>query len=94
MPGIRRIHHPIPFAFSSPPQRSSNSNQHLSLEHRPNHTVIDGPFPHTHELVAGFWLWEVRDKEEALAGVKRCPNPMPQPSEIEIRPIYAMDDLL
>lgn len=59
----------------------------------PNRTVIDGPFPHTRELVAGFWLWEVKDMDEALAWVKRCPNPMPQPSEIEIRPIYEMDDL-
>ena len=58
-----------------------------------NRTVIDGPFPHTRELVAGFWLWEVKDMDEALAWVKRCPNPMPQPSEIEIRPIYEMDDL-
>ncbi|WP_395736893.1 YciI family protein [Prosthecobacter sp.] len=56
-------------------------------------TVIDGPFPHSRELVAGFWLWEVKDMEEAVAWVKRCPNPMPQASEIEIRPIYEMDDL-
>lgn len=56
-------------------------------------TVIDGPFPHPRELVAGFWLWQVKDMDEALAWVKRCPNPMPQPSEIEIRPIYEMDDL-
>ncbi|MEA3387919.1 YciI family protein [Sphingobium sp. CCH11-B1] len=50
--------------------------------------VIDGPFPATSELVAGFWLWEVKDMAEAVAWVKRCPNPMPGPSEIEIRPIY------
>ena len=50
-------------------------------------TVIDGPFAETRELVAGFWLWEVRDMAEAVAWVKRCPNPMPGPSEIEIRPI-------
>jgi hypothetical protein len=49
--------------------------------------VIDGPFAETRELVAGFWLWEVRDMAEAVAWVKRCPNPMPGPSEIEIRPI-------
>lgn len=55
--------------------------------------VIDGPFAATRELVAGFWLWEVRDMDEAVAWVKRCPNPMPGPSEIEIRPLYEMADL-
>jgi len=54
--------------------------------------VIDGPFAETKELVAGFWLWEVADMEEAVAWVKRCPNPMPGPSEIEIRPLYEMAD--
>jgi hypothetical protein len=54
--------------------------------------VIDGPFTETKELVAGFWLWEVKDMEEAVAWVKRCPNPMPGPSEIEIRPLYEMED--
>jgi hypothetical protein len=56
-------------------------------------TVIDGPFAHSRELVAGFWLWEVKDMEEAVAWVKRCPNPMPGPSEIEIRPLHEMPDL-
>ncbi|WP_298395230.1 YciI family protein [Sphingobium sp.] len=56
-------------------------------------TVIDGPFAATTELVAGFWLWEVQDMEEAISWVKRCPNPMPGPSEIEIRPLYEMSDL-
>ncbi|PZU56461.1 MAG: hypothetical protein DI547_16560 [Sphingobium sp.] len=56
-------------------------------------TVIDGPFAATGELVAGFWLWEVADMDEAVAWAKRCPNPMPGPSEIEIRPFYAMSDL-
>ncbi|HET6621491.1 MAG TPA: YciI family protein [Dongiaceae bacterium] len=56
-------------------------------------TVIDGPFAETRELVAGFWLWEVKDMNEAVAWVKRCPNPMPGPSEIEIRPLYEMADL-
>jgi hypothetical protein len=55
-------------------------------------TVIDGPFAATRELVAGFWLWEVKDMEEAVAWVRRCPNPMPGPSEIEIRPLYEMAD--
>ena len=53
-------------------------------------TVIDGPFAETGELVAGFWLWKVKDMDEAVAWVKRCPNPMPGPSEIEIRPLYEM----
>lgn len=51
-------------------------------------TVIEGPFAPAGELVAGFWIWEVGDMEEAVAWAKRCPNPMPGPSEIEIRPIY------
>jgi hypothetical protein len=58
----------------------------------PGRTVIDGPFAETRELVAGFWLWEVKDMDEAVAWVKRCPNPMPGPSEIEIRPLYEMSD--
>ena len=59
----------------------------------PGRKVINGPFPETRELVAGFWLWEVKDMDEAVAWVKRCPNPMPGPSEIEIRPLYEMGDL-
>ena len=59
----------------------------------PGRTVIDGPFAETKEVVAGFWLWEVEDMDEAIAWVKRCPNPMPGPSEIEIRPLYEMADL-
>jgi hypothetical protein len=55
-------------------------------------TVVDGPFAATSELVAGFWLWQVEDMDEAVAWVKRCPNPMPGPSEIEIRPVYEMAD--
>ena len=55
-------------------------------------TVIDGPFAETRELVAGFWLWEVKDMDEAVAWVKRCPNPMPGPSQIEIRPLFDMAD--
>src|ERR671910_486818 len=52
-------------------------------------TVIDGPFAETKELVAGFWIWKCKSKEEAIAWVKRCPNPMPgEISEIEIRPIF------
>ena len=57
-----------------------------------NRTVIDGPFAQTNELIAGFWIWQVKDMAEAVAWVKRCPNPMPGPSEIEIRPLYEMAD--
>ena len=55
-------------------------------------SVIDGPFGVTNELVAGYWIWEVKDMDEAVEWVKRCPNPMPGPSEIEIRPFYELDD--
>ena len=55
-------------------------------------SVIDGPFAETKELVAGFWIWQVRSKEEAIEWVKRCPNPMPGESEIEIRQIFAAED--
>jgi hypothetical protein len=58
----------------------------------PNRTVIDGPFAATSELVSGFWIWNVKDMAEAVEWVKRCPNPMPGPSEIEIRPLYEMED--
>lgn len=58
----------------------------------PGRTVIDGPFAETRELVAGFWMWEVKNMAEAVEWVKRCPNPMPGPSEIEIRPFYEMAD--
>lgn len=59
----------------------------------PERRVIDGPFGPARELVAGFWLWEVKDMDEAVALVKRCPNPMRGPSEIEIRPVYEEADL-
>jgi hypothetical protein len=58
-----------------------------------NRTVIDGPFAEARELVAGFSIWEVRDMDEAVAWAKRCPNPMPGPSEIEIRPFFEAADL-
>jgi hypothetical protein len=58
----------------------------------PSRTVIDGPFAETRELVAGYWIWEVKDMAEAVAWAKRCPNPMPGPSELEIRPFYEMAD--
>jgi hypothetical protein len=56
-------------------------------------TVTDGPFAETKELVAGFWLWQVRSMEEAIEWVQRCPNPMPnEDSDIEIRQVYEMED--
>src|SRR3546814_3400964 len=55
-------------------------------------TVIDGPFAEARELVAGYWVWEVKDMDEAVTWAKRCPNPMPGPSELEIRPFYEMED--
>ena len=54
--------------------------------------VIDGPFAETRELVAGFWLWQVRSLDEAIEWVRRCPNPMPGDSEIEIRPVFEAED--
>ncbi|MGQ0529556.1 MAG: YciI family protein [Panacagrimonas sp.] len=55
-------------------------------------TVIDGPFAETKELVAGFWLWQVRSMDEAIEWVKRCPNPMMGPSDIEIRQVFEEED--
>ena len=58
-----------------------------------NRTVIDGPFAETKELVAGFWLWEVKSIEEAVEWVKKCPNPMLTDSDVDIRPLYSLEDL-
>jgi hypothetical protein len=55
-------------------------------------TVIDGPFTETKELVAGYWIWQVRSMEEAVEWLKRCPNPMPGDSEVEIRPFFEPAD--
>ena len=55
-------------------------------------TVVDGPFAETKELIAGYWIWQVKSKEEAIEWVKRCPNPHPGDSEIEIRQIFEPDD--
>jgi hypothetical protein len=55
-------------------------------------SVVDGPFTQTNELVAGFWLWQVKSIEEAVEWVKRCPNPMDGDSEIEIRPLFEAED--
>lgn len=58
----------------------------------PGRSVVDGPFTETRELVAGFWLWQVRSMEEAIEWARRCPNPMPEDSELEIRPVFEEDD--
>ena len=55
-------------------------------------SVTDGPFAETKELVAGFWIWQVRSMDEAIEWAKRCPNPMPGPSDLEIRPIWESED--
>ena len=57
-----------------------------------NRTVIDGPFAETKELIAGFWLWQVRSMEEAVEWLKKCPNPMMSSSDVDIRPLFEMDD--
>lgn len=71
--------------------RPSSNGKRIAFDGA-SRTVIDGPFAETRELVAGFWLWEVKNMDEAIAWVKRCPNPMPGPSEIEIRPLFEMAD--
>ncbi len=58
-----------------------------------NRTVIDGPFAETKELIAGYWLWQVKSKEEAIEWVKRCPNPFETDSEIEIRQVFEAPEL-
>jgi hypothetical protein len=55
-------------------------------------SVIDGPFAETKELIAGFWIWQVKSMEEAVEWVKRCPNPMGVECEVEIRPVFEMED--
>jgi hypothetical protein len=57
-------------------------------------TVVDGPFAETKELIAGFWLWQVKTMEEAVEWVKRCPNPLLTESQIEIRPVPSMEDFM
>jgi hypothetical protein len=55
-------------------------------------TVVDGPFAETKELIAGYWIWQVQSMDEAIEWVRRCPNPMPSESEIEIRPFFEAAD--
>lgn len=68
---------------------SRGARVHFSGDSR---TVIDGPFAETKELIAGFWIWEVASLQEAVEWVKKCPNPMMGPSDIEIRPVFEADD--
>ena len=58
----------------------------------PKRTVIDGPFAETKELIAGFWLWQCRSMDEAIEWAKRCPNPMPGESDLEIRQVFEAED--
>jgi hypothetical protein len=55
--------------------------------------VTDGPFAETKELVAGYWIWQVKSMEEAIAWLKRCPNPMTDDSDVEIRPIWSLEEI-
>jgi len=68
---------------------SKGARVHFSGNKR---TVIDGPFSETKELIAGFWIWQCKSKEEAIEWVKRCPNPFNEESEIEIRQIFELED--
>lgn len=68
---------------------SKGKRVHFSGKSR---SVVDGPFSETKELIAGFWLWQVRSMEEAIEWVKRCPNPQLGESDIEIRPVFEMED--
>ncbi len=71
--------------------RPSSQGKRVRFSGR-DRTVMDGPFTETKELVAGFWLWQVRSIDEAVEWAKRCPNPMPVDSEIEIRPLFEAED--
>ena len=68
---------------------SKGARVHFSGKER---TVSKGPFKNTEELIAGFWIWQVKSMEEAIEWVKRCPNPMPGDSDIDIRPFYELED--
>jgi hypothetical protein len=73
--------------------RPSSHGKRIAFD-GPGRRVIDGPFAATGELVAGFWIWNVEDMDEAVAWAKQCPNPMPGPSELEIRPFYELADFV
>ena len=71
--------------------RPSSAGKRIAFD-GPARTVVDGPFEHPGELVAGFWIWKVKDMDEAVAWAKKCPNPMSGPSDLEIRPFYEIED--
>ena len=71
--------------------KPSSSGARIAFD-GPSRRVIDGPFAETRELVAGFWLWQVRSMEEAIEWARRCPNPHAGPCEIELRPLYEAED--
>jgi hypothetical protein len=72
--------------------RPSSQGKRVRFEGK-DRTVIDGPFAETKELIAGFWLWEVKSMEEAVEWLKRCPNPHDEITDVEIRPFYTEEDL-
>jgi hypothetical protein len=73
--------------------KPSSAGKRIKFDDSGHVSVIDGPFAETKELVAGFWLWEVKSLEEAIAWARRCPNPMPgEEGVLEVRPFYEMDD--
>ena len=71
--------------------RPSSAGKRIAFD-GPARTVVDGPFEHPGELVAGFWIWKVKDMDEAVTWAKKCPNPMSGPSDLEIRPFYEIED--
>jgi hypothetical protein len=73
--------------------RPSSKGKRVRFSHGSKRTVVDGPFTETKELVAGYWIWQVKSLDEAVEWVRRCPDPMPgEESEIEIRPFYEAED--
>jgi hypothetical protein len=72
--------------------KPSSAGKRLTFTDNGHASVIDGPFAETKELVAGFWIWEVKSLDEAVEWAKRCPNPMPGPSDLEIRPLWESED--
>jgi hypothetical protein len=72
--------------------KSSSHGKRVHFSGR-QRTLLDGPFTETKELVAGYWIWQVKTIEEAVEWAKRCPNPMPGDSDLEIRPLFEMTDL-
>ena len=71
--------------------RPSSAGKRIAFD-GPARTVVDGPFERPGELVAGFWIWKVKDMDEAVTWAKKCPNPMSGPSDLEIRPFYEIED--